>query len=56
VEVLRLVTQGLTSAQIAQELNLSEKTVTNHLTRIFNKTSSENRAAATAFAIRHGLV
>jgi DNA-binding NarL/FixJ family response regulator len=56
VEVLCLVAQGLTNSQIAQELNLSEKTVNTHLTHIFNKTSSENRAAATAFAIRHSLI
>jgi predicted ATPase/DNA-binding CsgD family transcriptional regulator len=55
VEVLQLVAQGLTNIQIAQQLILSEKTVTNHLTHIFNKTTTENRAAATAFAIRHGL-
>ena len=40
---------------IAQTLGLSEKTVTNHLTHIFQKTDSENRTAATTFAIRHGL-
>jgi DNA-binding CsgD family transcriptional regulator len=55
VEVLRLVARGLTSSEIAQELQISEKTVSHHLTHIFNKTSSENRAAAAAFAIRHGL-
>jgi predicted ATPase/DNA-binding CsgD family transcriptional regulator len=55
VEVLRLVVKGLTNAQIARELVLSEKTVATHLTHIFNKTISENRAAATAFAIHHGL-
>jgi predicted ATPase/DNA-binding CsgD family transcriptional regulator len=55
VEVLRLVARGLTSGEIAMELKISEKTVAHHLTHIFNKTSSENRAAATAFAIRHGL-
>ncbi len=55
VEVLRLVTRGLTSGEIALELKISEKTVAHHLTHIFNKTSSENRAAAAAFAIRHGL-
>ena len=55
VEVLRLVAKGLTNLQIAQELRLSEKTVANHLTHIFNKTTSDNRAAATAFAIHHGL-
>jgi DNA-binding CsgD family transcriptional regulator len=53
--VLRLVAEGKSNYQIAQKLNLSEKTVANHLTTIFYKTASENRAAATAFAIRHGL-
>jgi DNA-binding NarL/FixJ family response regulator len=49
------VAEGKSNYQIAQKLNLSEKTVANHLTTIFYKTASENRAAATAFAIRHGL-
>lgn len=53
--VLRLVAGGLTNAEIAEELGLSEKTIAHHLTRIFNKTASENRAAAAAFAIRHDL-
>jgi DNA-binding CsgD family transcriptional regulator/tetratricopeptide (TPR) repeat protein len=55
VEVLRLVAGGLTNSEIAEELRLSEKTIAHHLTHIFNKTTSENRAAAAAFAIRHGL-
>ena len=56
VDVMRLVARGLSNAQIARELVLSEKTVAAHLTHIFNKTDSENRAAAAAFAIRNGLV
>lgn len=55
VEVLALVAQGKSNRQIAQELGLSEKTIANHITTIFYKTASENRAAAAAFAIRHGL-
>ena len=55
VAVLKLVAQGKSNRQIAHVLGLSEKTVTNYLTHIFNKTTCENRAAATAFAIRHGL-
>ena len=55
LKVLRLVTRGMSNRQIARELGNSEKTVANHLTHIFAKTESENRAAAAAFAIRHGL-
>ncbi len=55
VQVLRLLSRGLTNNEIAQELLLSEKTVAHHLTHIFNKTTSENRAAAVAFAFRHHL-
>jgi DNA-binding NarL/FixJ family response regulator len=55
IEVLRLVAKGFTNTDIADELGLSEKTIAHHLTHIFNKTGSENRAAAAAFAIRHGL-
>jgi len=54
-EVLKLVANGRSTRQIAHTLVLSEKTVTNHLTHIFTKTASENRAAATAFAFHHGL-
>jgi two-component system response regulator DegU len=53
--VLKLVAQGKSNRQIAQALCLTEKTVINHLTHIFNKTGCENRAAAAAFALRHGL-
>jgi DNA-binding CsgD family transcriptional regulator len=55
VEVLRLVTEGKSNRQIAEELVLSEKTVANHLARIFAKTGADNRAAAVAFAIRSGI-
>jgi predicted ATPase/DNA-binding CsgD family transcriptional regulator len=55
VQVLRLLARGLTNSQIAEELGLSEKTIAHHLTHIFNKTTSENRAAAVAFAFQHHL-
>jgi len=55
VEVLRLVAAGRSNRQIAQELALSESTVAKHLTSIFNKVGVDNRTAAAAFAIRHGL-
>ncbi len=56
VEVLRLVAQGLTNRAIANALGIAEKTATNHLTHIFNKIGVDNRAGATAYALRHGLV
>jgi DNA-binding CsgD family transcriptional regulator len=55
VEVMRLIVAGKSNRQIADELILSERTVANHLAHIFNKTSTDNRAAAAAYAIRHGL-
>jgi DNA-binding NarL/FixJ family response regulator len=50
-----LVAAGKSNREIAQALFLSENTVANHLTSIFNKTACDNRAAATAFALRNGL-
>ena len=50
-----LVAEGKTNAEIAAVLVLSEKTVENHLTSIYTKTMADNRAAASAFAVRHGL-
>jgi DNA-binding CsgD family transcriptional regulator/tetratricopeptide (TPR) repeat protein len=54
-EVLRLVATGMSNRTVAQALFLSEKTVINHLTTIYGKIGVDNRAAATAFAVRHGL-
>jgi DNA-binding CsgD family transcriptional regulator len=55
VDVLRLVAARMSNREVAHGLNLSENTVAKHLTSIFNKTGCENRAAATAFAMRHHL-
>jgi len=55
VEVLRLVTDGLTNAQIAERLFISPKTVSAHLVSIFGKLGVTSRAAATRFAMEHGL-
>jgi DNA-binding CsgD family transcriptional regulator/pimeloyl-ACP methyl ester carboxylesterase len=56
IEVLRFVAEGRTNREIAERLVISERTVINHLSNIFTKTGAENRAAATAFALRHRLV
>ena len=55
-EVLRLVASGRTNREIAAELVISEHTVARHLQNMFAKLDLPSRAAATAYAYRHGLV
>src|SRR5439155_18509568 len=55
VQVLRLVARGDTNAAIGGALSISVKTVNAHLSSIHAKTECANRAAAPAFAQRHGL-
>ncbi|MFI0351600.1 response regulator [Actinomadura sp. 9N407] len=47
-EVMDLIAQGRTNREIAERLFLTEKTVKNHVNRIFAKIAVENRAAAIA--------
>ena len=54
-EVLELIAQGLDNAQVAARLALSEKTVRNHVTRIFGKIEVENRSQAIVAARKAGL-
>jgi DNA-binding NarL/FixJ family response regulator len=56
VEVLRLVARGETNRTIAQQLEISEKTVARHIANIFTKLNLSTRAAATAYAFTHRLV
>lgn len=56
VQVLCLVAQGLTDAQVADQLIISTRTVTTHLTSIYNKLGVNSRAAATRFAVEHALL
>lgn len=55
LEVLRLVAEGRTNRQIAQELSVSEATVKFHMGNILEKLHLQNRAQVVAFAHRHGL-
>ena len=56
VEVLCLVARGRANKEIAAQLHLSTKTVSRHLTNIFNKIGVSSRAAATAFAFEYDLM
>jgi non-specific serine/threonine protein kinase len=55
-EILRRIATGQTNQQIAAELDLSIRTVNNHVTTILEKLGQPSRAAAVAFAIRDGLI
>ena len=54
-EVLALLAAGLSNAEIAQQLFLSNATVKTHINRIFAKTGARDRAQAVRFAYQHGL-
>ncbi len=56
VEVLRLLAQGLTDAQIAEQLVLSLHTIHAHLRTIYSKLGVTSRSAATRYAFEHQLV
>lgn len=56
VEVLRLTAEGLTNAQVADQLGLSPRTIGQHLRSIYTKLDVSSRTAATRFAIEHDLI
>ena len=56
VEVLRLLAQGLTSAQIAEQLVIGLVTVNSHVRSIYSKLGVSSRSAATRYAIEHHLL
>jgi HD-GYP domain-containing protein (c-di-GMP phosphodiesterase class II) len=56
VEVLRLLARGLSNKQIAQHLVISPKTAGSHVEHIYRKIDASNRAQASLFAMKHGLM
>jgi HD-GYP domain-containing protein (c-di-GMP phosphodiesterase class II) len=56
VEVLRLAARGLAIPAIAARLGISKKTAANHVEHIYSKIGVSNRARASLFAVKHGLI
>jgi len=54
-EVIGLIGQGLSNAEIAGTLYISETTVKTHINNVFAKIGARNRADAVRYAYRHGL-
>ena len=55
-EVLSLVARGLATKQVARRLGISPKTCDHHIQSLYAKAGVSTRAAATLFALEHGLV
>ena len=56
LEVLKLLSKGLSNQEIATTLNLSEGTVRNYLSTLFGKLGVSDRTKAAVLAIQHGLI
>ena len=56
LEVLILVANGMFNKEIAIKLNISERTVKNHISNIFKKIDVADRTQAAVFAIRNDLI
>jgi len=54
-EVLKLIASGLSNAEIAEALVVSQATVKTHVNRIFHKTGARDRAQAVRYAYQHGM-
>jgi NarL family two-component system response regulator LiaR len=55
VEVLRLVAQGHSNQEIANQLTISEATVRTHVSNILSKLHLASRTQAALYALREGL-
>ena len=56
VEILKLLASGMANKQIAYKLGISEKTVRNHVSNMYEKLQIFDRAQAVLYAVRKGLI
>jgi len=53
-EILELICEGNSNSEIAQQLNISDRTVEGHRANLLNKTESKNTASLAIFAVKYG--
>lgn len=56
IQIIELVVAGLTNQEIAQQLEISKRTVDNHISNILTKTATPNRVALFGWALQWGKV
>jgi DNA-binding CsgD family transcriptional regulator len=56
MEIVDLVAVGLTNYEIAEKLDISKRTVDNHISNVLAKTKTENRVELVRWALRWGKV
>jgi DNA-binding NarL/FixJ family response regulator len=56
LQVIELVAAGLTNQEISEKLEISKRTVDNHISNILTKTSTDNRVALVRWALTWGKV
>jgi DNA-binding NarL/FixJ family response regulator len=56
LEILELVAKGLTNQQISEKLEISKRTVDNHISNILTKTGTDNRVELVRWALQWGKI
>ena len=56
LEILALIAEGSSNREIGDRLFLSEKTIKNYVTSIFQKLQMNDRTQAAVYAVQHGLI
>ncbi len=56
LQIIELVAAGLTNQEIAEKLEISKRTVDNHISNILTKTATGNRVALVRWALQWGKV
>ena len=56
LQIIDLVAAGLTNQEIAEKLEISKRTVDNHISNILTKTATENRVSLVRWALQWGKV